>query len=360
MALDSELRLAFMVQLYSAGRSFEAFQPLERWNAEVLQLLDACANMHLHAAAWQCIALTYYTTDNPRAVAGFERSIACARAAGAAQEVDARYCWFTDHDFQLGNELWAYGNALVNQGEFEPALPLLLESRGIFLRRGSRHAMSSGLGTLGLLALLQGDLARAYAQLHEAVTIATDVNQWIIGFWQPVLGYVTLYRGEVAGARRILTDSLRLCTELQDPMLLARNMTFLAETALWEGQTDEAADWLAQSLTQEANPGIIIIYEVVRLFVAAHLAMAQQQYQRAALLFGLAEQANSQIHHAYAGPMRAQTDIALATVRAALSSDAFAKAFAAGQQLSLDQAFATVLHPTAIAARSLETIAAGT
>ncbi len=54
-------------------------------------------------------------------------------------------------------------------------------------------------------------------------------------------------------------------------MYLARNMTFLAETALWEGQTDEAAQWLAQSLTQEADPGIIIIYEVVRLFVAAHL-----------------------------------------------------------------------------------------
>ncbi len=80
---------------------------------------------------------------------------------------------------------------------------------------------------------------------------------------------------------------------------------------MWEGQTDEATHWLAQSLAQEANPGIIIIYEVVRLFVAAHLATAQQQYQRAALLVGLAEQANSHIHHAYAGLLRTQTDAAL-------------------------------------------------
>jgi len=61
---------------------------------------------------------------------------------------------------------------------------------------------------------------------------------------------------------------------------------------MWEGQTDEATHWLAQSLAQEANPGIII-YEVVRL------------------LFGLAEQANSHIHHAYAGLLRTQTDAAL-------------------------------------------------
>jgi hypothetical protein len=172
----------------------------------------------------------------------------------------------------------------------------------------------------------------------------------MIGFWQPVLGYVTLYMGDVAGARRILTASLRLCTELKDPLLLARNMTFLAETALWEGNVDEAAHWLAQSLTQEAEPGIIIIYEVIRVFVAAHLATAQGRYHRAATLFGLAEQANSQIHYVYAGPMRTQTDAALATVRAALSSDVFAEVFAAGQQLSLKEAFAIILHPTAIAA----------
>ncbi len=349
MVLDSDLRLALMIQLYSATRSIEPFQTLERWNAEMLQLLDACSNMHLHAAAWKSIALTCYTTEYPRAVAGWERAIACARAAGATPEVDTRFCGLADHDQLLGTPLWAYANALVNQGEFEQALPLLLESRDIFQQGGSRYQMAMSLGTLGLLALLQGDLARAYAQLQEAVTIATEFNyQWMIGFWQPVLGFVTLYTGDVAGARRILTDSLRVCIELKTPEFLARNLTFLAEAALWEGQIDEAVDWLTQSLAY-TDPGIII-YEVVRVFVAARVATAQGQYQRAALLFGLAEQTNSQIHHAYAGPLRTQADVALATVRAALDPAVFAEAFAAGQQLSLKQAFATILQPTVIAA----------
>lgn len=346
--LNSDLYLAFMINLYSTGHSFEAFQPLAQWNTEMLQLLDASSNMVLHATAWHSIALTYYMTDYPRAVAGWERAIACARGAGATPAVDMRFCALSDHRQCLGGLLWAYGNALVNQGEFEQALPLLLESRAIFQQRGSGYEMAESLGTLGLLALLQGDLSGAYAQLHAAVTIATDVNQWMVGFWQPVLGFVTLHRGDVAEARRLLTESLRLCTELKIPMLLARNCTFLAETALWEGQIDQAAQWLAQSLTQEADTGKIIIYEVVRLFVAARLATAQQQYKRAALLFGLAEQANSQIHHAYTVPLRLPADAALATVREALEPAIFAEAFAAGQQMSLAEAFARILAPAAI------------
>ena len=96
-------------------------------------------------------------------------------------------------------------------------------------------------------------------------------------------------------------------------------------------------------------PGNILIYEVMRLFVAAHLATAQGQYERAAMLFGLAEQANSQTHHAYAGPLRSHTDTALATVRAALEPVVFVEAFAARERLSLGEALATLLHPTAIA-----------
>jgi predicted ATPase/transcriptional regulator with XRE-family HTH domain len=347
--LDIDLRLALLINLYSAARSFESsWLAVEHWNAEMIQLLEACSNMPLHAHAWHYVALTYYTTDYPRAVAGWERAFVCARAAGAAPELDTRFCMLADHSFALGRALWAYANALVNQGEFEQALPLLLESRDIFQQRGSRYELSMSLGTLGLLALMHGDLARAYAQLQEAVTIATDFNfQWMIGFWQPLLGLVTLYRGDVTGGRGILAESLRLCTTLKVPMFLARNMTFLAEAALWEGKTEEAADWLAQSLAYPDPP--IIIYEVVRLFVAAHLATAQGQYRRAATLFGLAEQANSQIHHAYAGPLRTKTDAALATVRSALDPTVFAEAFAAGQQLSLGEAFVTVLHPAAIA-----------
>ena len=89
----------------------------------------------------------------------------------------------------------------------------------------------------------------------------------------------------------------------------------------------------------------ITLYEVERLFVAARLATAQQQYLRAATLLGLADQVHGQVHDAIGGPMRSLADAALATVRAALEPAVFAEAFAAGRQMSLEGAFTTILAP---------------
>ena len=47
-----------------------------------------------------------------------------------------------------------------------------------------------------------------------------------------------------------------------------------------------------------------------------------------------------------AQPMRALADAALTTVQTALEPAAFAEAFAAGQQMTLADAFATILAPT--------------
>jgi hypothetical protein len=79
------------------------------------------------------------------------------------------------------------------------------------------------------------------------------------------------------------------------------------------------------------------------LFVAARLAVARQHYQRAAVLFGLAEGARNSAHYTLVEPVCAQIDAALTKLRAALEPTLFAKAFAAGQQLSITEAFTTIL-----------------
>ena len=92
------------------------------------------------------------------------------------------------------------------------------------------------------------------------------------------------------------------------------------------------------------------IDQVERLFLAARLVTAQGDYLRAATLFGLAEHVSGCIHYTPAEPIRSLIDAALATVRAALGPDVFAEVFAAGQRLSLDEAFAAILNPTIVAA----------
>ena len=75
------------------------------------------------------------------------------------------------------------------------------------------------------------------------------------------------------------------------------------------------------------------------------MSTAQLQCRRAALLFGLADQAHSQIHDTIAGPMRSLADAALATVQAVLEPTVFAEAFASRQQMTLAEVFDTILAP---------------
>lgn len=77
--------------------------------------------------------------------------------------------------------------------------------------------------------------------------------------------------------------------------------------------------------------------------MTARLATARQAYVRAATLFGLAEQISQRIRYPLVEPVQSLVNAALATVQAALEPAAFAEAFAAGQQLSIEEALATVL-----------------
>ncbi len=313
-----------------------------------MQLLDLCPHPLMHAAAWHSTA--YYSYNNlSKAATAWEQSIAFARAASTAPPLSADFGIVADHDFYLGTALWAYADRLNEFGKFAQALPLLRESLAIFQARGSRYEMTNGLGTLGRMAFLQGDLAQAHKRLSEAVTIATDFRYHeMLGYLQAFLGLATLYQGDISEARRILSENHRFCTDLKDKGLVARNSIYLAETALCEGLLDEAEQWLNQSFAHFSNPRRIRIDQMERIFVAARLAAAQQHYQHAAALFGLAEQISSRLAYVVTGPRWSAMDTALATVRTTLEPLVFAEAFATGQQMALAEAFATILAPSSI------------
>ena len=129
--------------------------------------------------------------------------------------------------------------------------------------------------------------------LHEAVTIATTFNLRVMQCdWQPLLGIVTLYGGDAPEARRLLSESLHLCLELKNKFFLARVCTYLAETSLvGRGARRRPSTGWRKAWPISADPQPDHHFQVARLLVAARLATAQQQYLRAATLFGLADQA---------------------------------------------------------------------
>ncbi|MEZ4869384.1 MAG: hypothetical protein R3C14_49130 [Caldilineaceae bacterium] len=138
---------------------------------------------------------------------------------------------------------------------------------------------------------------------------------------------------------RLLHESLELSRTTTSAMYLAWSYTYLAETALWQRDLDQAGHWLALALTHHANQRWIRTELVDCLWVAARLAAAQQQHHHAATRFGLAEQVGRGIGYVPAGPVRPLNDAALATVQVALEPAAFTEAFAAGQRMTLEGAF---------------------
>lgn len=85
-------------------------------------------------------------------------------------------------------------------GDVMTAAAFARESVWLFQSRGNRSRVG-GLGILGTLALLQGDLVQARLLLEEVVNIATAVKeQESLSDWSPWLGLVTLYSGNTRGA----------------------------------------------------------------------------------------------------------------------------------------------------------------
>jgi predicted ATPase/DNA-binding SARP family transcriptional activator len=343
--LATMLRLATFITLYNFWQLLGKRALIDHYLDEYTQLLGTCPHKLLRAVGWRILAVS--TANFLQASLLWEQCIELARAAAYTPGPGDEFCAVNDGGYQLAVTLTRYATRLTDEGELERAAMLSSEALKLLQRQGDREFIAYGLGNLGRLALLRGDVGQARQFLQEAVTMAAaDGNRLGLADWQPRLGIVTLYAGDVTEARRLLTESLSLCMGLKGDLVLARVYTYLAELALWEGKLDQAEQWLAQSVVDHAHPRWIRIELVECVWLAARLATAQQQFLRAATLFGLAEQLHRHTRYELLGPVRSLVEAALATVQAALDPAVFAATFSTGEQLSLEEAFATILAPS--------------
>jgi predicted ATPase/transcriptional regulator with XRE-family HTH domain len=340
-ALPVELRMSLLTEFAVAAGGSREFPSLDQIRAEIIELMAVCPSTQLQAVAWHFLAQSHEET---------------ARAFALAREMEELGPEFSgDADFVLAGIQAGYAVSLFYQGEVAEATALALDSLHRFRRRGNQEFMAECLGILAELALLQGELTEAFAYIQEAITIGTAHNLRIVpAEWTWLLGRIMLYRGDATEARRLLEENLSLCLEIKNTFYLAQVCIGLAETSLWEEELEQAAGWLEQSLAYHPAPQRITAAELQQLWVAARLATAQGEHLRAATLFGLAEAVHRQIHHIYRGPMLPLVEAALATVRAALDPVVFADAFAAGQRMSLAEAFATILAPVRVISQGRE------
>ena len=271
---------------------------------------------------------------------------------------------------------------------------MLEEALAVLRAAGGRWLIVEALRELGLLALWQGDHARAQALVDEGLAVAGELGApdargmlWSVeagvAVWQGDLaratalweadlardrvredrhgmawgllwlGHLARARGEAAPARSLVEESLALFTALGVSGGVASALEALGLVALDQGEGGRAAALLRQGLGLEWALGDRRSSAMALERLARALA-GQGQHPAAAIravrLLGAAAALRQAIGAPRSPLERPDYEATVQAAQAALGAAAFAEAWAAGQALTPEQAMAEALEVTGGAA----------
>jgi adenylate cyclase len=276
------------------------------------------------------------------AAAIFEESITLFRAIGDT--------------FGLAYALTFAGENVFAQGDLAMARELFEESLVVSRAVGDKIAIGNALFGLGRVALEEGDTALARPRGEEGLALSRAIgNQYGTAQALGLLGAVALEGGDTAAARALYDEGLALSRAIGAKWSSAEYTLSLGLVARTEGQLDQAEALFAEALAQFHALGIkgnVASGLVSLAIVAADRAVDTQAVafaQRAARLAGATAALLETIQAPLDRQFRKLYEEAIATAQAALGDEAFAAAWEAGKQLTLDEAVAFALAPEATA-----------
>jgi tetratricopeptide (TPR) repeat protein len=239
------------------------------------------------ARAWALIGigtLTWFLGDNDVAQEFFEQSLTVAR----------------DGEFPLGvaHSQAMRAVAAWAQGDLEQALGIGEEAIAGLRAVGHPEWLMIALADLGTVALLRGDHLRGNAWSQEGLALSRSLgNRWFTANHLSDLGVVAHGRGDLDGAARHYAESTRLLREVGDAWYIASPLAGLAAIGVAHGQATTAARLLGAATTlRERSGSVVWPWE------------------------------------------RERDDQTVAAARAVLGEEGYARAFATGRMLPLEQA----------------------
>jgi tetratricopeptide (TPR) repeat protein len=233
--------------------------------------------------------------------------------------------------------------AAYARGDNEAARILAEQSLALFEELGDTHGTASILERLGWIADDQGDDARALAFFTQSLALFQELGdkQAISGALMG-LGDVAWWQGDYQRASELYRHGLTLRQELGDKRGSAMGFSNQAFALLMQGDYAQAASLYSQSLALNRSiqymPGIFYC-----ILGYAGIAAMQGQSERGAHLIGKADALSREVSLFINLMNQTVRDRWAAAVRAQLSEEAFAAAYAEGQAMSLDQAIAEAL-----------------
>lgn len=265
------------------------------------------------------------------------------------------------------------------QGDDAEARPLLEESIALYRQLGDEDGLIRALSTLATTVEEQGDLATAYGIVEEAVARAEQQQyRWglanalrvqghilwlrnkpqqalaitekslliarglddlsLTAFVLNNLAYMDWQQKNFARAETLARENMLLARKIDDRRLLESTLETLGSIALDQGDPEQAKAHFVESfaLAQQLGQKSYLSYCLTLL---ARVAAEQNQFRQAARLYGVAAR-ELVMERVLNESERAEYERHVATVRLRLGEQKFAAAWAEGQTLTVEQAFA--------------------
>jgi tetratricopeptide (TPR) repeat protein len=230
-------------------------------------------------------------------------------------------------------------SVLETMGDYSAARCVNQEAADIFRRLGLETGVASILMNLTRIAYYEGDYSAARSFMRES-----ENRQPLWGsyfrLWE---AKITRAEGDYEQARKIVLDNFEEI--IWSDMRRVEVLHLLGEAALALGNLAEASARCRESLLVCRKVGMVG-YTAMLLRLFAALAVAQEQPERAARLFGAEESLRGR--HALSLPPIHAADVAsqVAAIREALGEHALATAWEAGRAMMEEQAVAYALEVT--------------
>jgi non-specific serine/threonine protein kinase len=238
--------------------------------------------------------------------------------------------------------------ALVPDADVVRREALVLEALALFESADFTCGIGEALSTLGNQAMACKDFARAEELHARALTAHRSVGNdrgaaAVLGF----LGAVVEKHGDLSGARAFYEASLAtgrpygLHTQLSVMGALVR----LADLAWFEGRGDEAHSMLREAVAEVRHMDSFSVGHAIHW--TGVLDVRQGRSERGVSLMACAAAPwgsfGSPRDMTGADDVRSRYEASLAEARSALSPDRFARAWAEGERMSVEQAAALIL-----------------
>ncbi len=232
------------------------------------------------------------------------------------------------------------GAIAADQGDFERATACYQESLAMKREQGNLHGIVHTLNNLSDIARLRGDTALTHQFATESFQLAQELAD-VRGMATALsnLGEAARQQGDLEAAYRTLEQSAQLFRSIDNTWGVALAQRQLADVDRARGDDSEALSRYRTSLhvyqTAYDAMGLDACLRGIAGIALAHGALAT-----AAQLFGAAEATRTKAHVHIAANDQVILARDIAALREAMPADDLAPAWAAGENISVEQAVA--------------------